>query len=63
VSGLGQPDRAGCALDEREPDLALERGHVLAYGGLCEVERVCGPGERSARVELDQHLQPPHVQH
>ena len=63
VAGLGQLDRARAALDERHPDLALERGDVLADRRLRQRQRVGRGRERAAGGDLGQHSQPAHVEH
>ena len=52
VAGLGQLDRARAALDQRQPDLPLQRGDVLAHGRLRERQRVGRGRERPAGGDL-----------
>jgi hypothetical protein len=63
VAGLRQLDRAGAALDQPLPDLALERGHVLAHRRLRERQRVGRGREGAVRGDLPEHPEPSHVDH
>jgi hypothetical protein len=56
VAGLGQLDRTRAALDQRQPDLLLQRGDVLAHGRLRQLQRVRRGGERSAGGDLCENL-------
>ena len=63
VAGLGQLDGARPALDERQADLPLERGDVLAHRRLREPHRHGRAGERAARSDLGEHAEAAHVDH
>lgn len=63
VAGLGEPDAAGVALDERRGRLALESGDLLGDGRLREVQRIGGGGEGSAGGNLSENLQSADFEH
>jgi hypothetical protein len=63
LAGLGQPDPAGVALDERSAGLALERGDLLRDGGLGEGEGLGGGRERAAYGDFAKHLHAANVEH
>ena len=50
--GVGQPDAAAVALEQRDPDLALERGELLRDRRRRERERLGGRRDRPAGGEL-----------
>src|SRR5439155_13176078 len=45
ASGLRQPQRADAAVDQRRPELTLQRRDDLRYRRLCVVEPLGGSGE------------------
>ena len=63
VAGVGELQRARAALDERLPDLPLERRDVLADRRLRERQRVPGRGERSLGGDLRQDPEAADVEH
>ena len=63
LAGLGQPDAARVALDERAAGLALERGDLLRDGGLREREGLGGGAERAADRDLAEHAHAADVKH
>ena len=63
LAGLGQPDSARVALDERAAGLALERGDLLRDGGLREGEGLGGGRERAADGDLPEHPHAANVKH
>ena len=63
LAGLGQPDAARVALDERAAGLALERGDLLRDGGLGEGEGLGGGRERAADRDLPEHAHTANVEH
>ena len=50
VPGLGEPGRPAAPVDERDLEVPLEGGHVLADGGLREAQLAGRGGERALRV-------------
>jgi hypothetical protein len=63
VSGGGEDDAPPLALEERDPDLALERGEVLGDRGRRVPERVGRGGDGAALGELAQHVESADVEH
>ena len=63
LAGLGEPDPARVALDERAAGLALERGDLLRDGGLREGERLGGGAERAADRDFSEHAHAANVKH
>ena len=63
LAGLGQPDPARVALDERAAGFALERGDLLRDGGLREGEGLGGGAERAADCDLPEHPHAADVEH
>ncbi|MCW4601625.1 hypothetical protein ON003_08500 [Janibacter hoylei] len=54
---LGELDPPAVALDELDPDLALELGELLGDARRAVVQGLRGSGHRAAPVQLAQHLQ------
>jgi hypothetical protein len=63
MAGLGQLDGPRAALDQGQPDLALERRDVLAHGGLRHVQRLGRGREGAAPGHLGEHSEAPHIEH
>ena len=63
VAGLGQLDRTCAALDQRQPDLSLQRGDVLADGRLRELSASAAAENDPRAATSESTLQPPHVEH
>jgi hypothetical protein len=62
--GGGRQDHApALALEERDPDLALERSEVLGDRGRRVAERVGRRGDGAALGELAQHVESANVEH
>jgi len=61
-AGLGQPDAAALAVEQRDAGLALERGELLRDRGRREGERPRGGGDRPALRHLAQHAHAAHVE-
>ena len=57
VAGGSQLHRPRPAVHEAGPDLALQRGHVLAHRRLADAQRRGGTGERSRRLDGGEGLQ------
>ena len=55
AAGIGEPDPAGRAVDERRARLALERGDLLGDGRLGVGEGIGGGGEGAALGDLPEH--------
>ena len=61
--GGGEDHAAPLALEQRDPDLALERGEVLGDRGGRVAERLGRGGDGAALGELAQHVQAADVEH
>ena len=63
ASRLGQPDRAGTALHERDARLTLERGDLLRDRRGCERERLGGRCDRAAFGHLSEDAHATNIEH
>jgi hypothetical protein len=59
--GVRQLDRPRSALDQRQAQGPFQRRDMLTHRRLRHLERLGGPGERTARRDPVQHLEPPDV--
>jgi hypothetical protein len=63
AAGLGQPDPAPGALEQRRTGLALEHAELLGDRAGRVVERPSRAVERAASLDLAQQAEPPQVEH
>ena len=63
AAGVGEPDAAAGAVDERGAGLLLERGDLLGDGGLGVGERLGGGGEGAVLGDRLEHPQLLDVEH